>query len=1079
MNPAKFLPPRPVRALERERLMNKLLGWEDKKLVIMHAQAGQGKSTLAASYAAALGAPFLWYTMDRDDDNPEIFLSCFAEALRRTWPRHASTLQPAPTKSRFSMGAPQHGLEQWFTQAFGALPSSSLIVFDDYCNAPASPALSALLTLMIANMSTHVRFLVISRSRPELGLTRLRAARALGELTGEDLRFSDAEVQELFSFVFHMQLSQNEAALINAAAEGWPAGLVLMHEHLASLPPGERSLAITDRRAAGFRTHVFDYLAQEVFSHLPPDLRRFLLRTSIVDYLSPPLMELLTGLPASSPDKGASVASMVADLNRRNLFVASTGSEASLIRYHALFREFLRKKLTTQTKPVELKRLYTRAAAYLLDEGDVVRSIDLLLASGQFDRAAGQMELRGERLIAAGQAHTLLRWIEALPLEYGSRPWFLFFRALACKFTDPRTSLSFFELAHKGFRSAKKRPHGASGLMLSLCGIIEASFHSSGDFKRMARAAETARALLRRPTRESAGARARLLLAAGMAWFFIGKLKHGSEALKEALEQFRKQGDHYYLITSAVYLTPCALYQGDFPLARDAVRKGLEANNAIGDDSGGRAALMLVAAMTALFEGNFAEAQERIDACKGLADTHSLESMAFLSLDVGGWLRIAQGDYRGAELMLKECKRRGEESKNAFFSASSAHLLAIAFLFQGKLDQAKTESDYALSVQSRSGSALFHAIYLIASGAIHMKLGLHRRAEKELLASVAMLREMKAGQQEANARLVLAQLYGKMEKPDKALEHLRQGFSIGRTCGFRYYALFSAAELAEMARSAVSQGICVDYCSDLLTGGAAARTAPLLKACCLGGFKMYRGADLITDAQWKSKRAKTLLKMLAAQDNGRLTRDQAVELLWPDARPRSFRATFNSLLHRARKVLEPEAAQGADGSCIRLEEELIMLDRKRVWTDAGEFLTCLESARAMKASRKLDAALQEYEKAIRLYQGDFLPEELYSDWAAPMRDRLRMQYAKALREAADIAEATGRRDRTLAFHERLFFSDPCNETVCCWLMMRYHTDGRRNDAIRTYERCERSLSGELDLEPGDETRKVYRSIIGV
>ena len=107
-----------------------------------------------------------------------------------------------------------------------------------------------------------------------------------------------------------------------------------------------------------------------------------------------------------------------------------------------------------------------------------------------------------------------------------------------------------------------------------------------------------------------------------------------------------------------------------------------------------------------------------------------------------------------------------------------------------------------------------------------------------------------------------------------------------------------------------------------------------------------------------------------------------------------------------------------------------------------------------------------------------MPEDLYSDWAAPMRDRLRIRYLRALEDAAVIAESSGDRDRTLRFYERMFSADPCNEKACCWLMTRYHSDARRGEAIRTYERCERALSRDVDLEPEEQTKKLYRRIIG-
>jgi len=452
--------------------------------------------------------------------------------------------------------------------------------------------------------------------------------------------------------------------------------------------------------------------------------------------------------------------------------------------------------------------------------------------------------------------------------------------------------------------------------------------------------------------------------------------------------------------------------------------------------------------------------------------------MVFLSLDIGGWLKIAQGDYPGAVLLLSECKRKGEESQNAFFSASAAHLLAIAYLFQGRLDQAKQESDYALAIRTQSGSKLFHAIYLIASGAIHVKLNKHRQAEKELLTAVRMLRQVKAAQQEANAHLVLARLYTILKRTDPARKHLREGFFIGKERGFTYYALFNAAELIELANAALAHGICVDYCSLLIDNQARSGAPPLLEIKCLGGFRAMREKILVRDSEWKSKRAKQLVKLLVAQDGHTLSRDSAMEMLWPDMDPDMLGPTFNSMLHRVRKVLEPASVPDGSTSFILHTDGVVKLNREIVRTDVGQLLYHLDTTDRMKSNRKPGNILEEYEKAFDLYEGDFLPEDLYSDWAAPMRDRLRIRYLRALEDAAAIAESSGDRDRTLRFYEKMFSADPCNEKACCWLMVQYHSDARRGEAIRTYERCERAMNRDLDLEPDEETKKLYRRIIG-
>ena len=507
------------------------------------------------------------------------------------------------------------------------------------------------------------------------------------------------------------------------------------------------------------------------------------------------------------------------------------------------------------------------------------------------------------------------------------------------------------------------------------------------------------------------------------------------------------------------------------------MRKGLEAHTAIPDEAGCRAALFLVEAMTALFEGDFAEAQHKLAQCRELADSHALESMVFLSLDIGGWLKIAQGDYAGAVLLLTECKRKGEEAKNEFFSASAAHLLAIACLFQGKLAQAKKESDYALAIRTQSGSKLFHAIYLIASGAIHLKLAKHRQAERELLIALKMLQQIKAAQQEANAHLVLARLYQTLKKSDAARRHLREGFSIGQDRGFTYYALFKTEEMIDLASAAVEQGICPEYCARLIDDQTSSGKTPYLMIKCLGGFRAMRGRVPVRDAEWKSKRAKTFVKLLVAQDGYSVSRERAAEMLWPDLDPDELGQTFNSMLHRVRKVLEPKHVSAKTGSCILHQDGIIKLNKDVVWTDIGQLRFHLDTTERMKSSGQPENIVGEYEKAFDLYAGDFLPEDIYTDWASPVRDHLRIRYLRALEDAAGIAESSGDRDRALRFYEKMFSADPCNEKACCWLMTRYHSDARRREAVRTYERCERALSKDVDLEPDEQTKKLYRRIL--
>ncbi len=1077
MHAAKFLPPRPVPILHRDRLANRLLLWEDKKLVLIQAQAGQGKSTLAAAYARALTTPFVWYNLDREDENPDLFLTCLGHALQKAFPDQLHRIPPAPQNSLVPVSF-REGIRRWLEQVFTPLIRPCLLVFDDLHAATSSPGLIQILKMLLEETPAHIRIVILSRTRPGLDIAALRAKQAVGEITGSDLRFSDREVHDLFSSVFDMPLGRNETAMISRNTEGWPAGLVLMHEYLSSLPPGSWPEALKHPGDSRFHQHIFDYLAQEVFSHLPGDLQQFLLTTSITDYLPFPLIRKLCALRKNKSPRLPPEAALQ-QLKAGNLFVNGLDDAGSVIRYHALFREFLQKKLHAAISPSEIRRLYSTAAGFFWKSGDRIRAIDLLLASGQHERALHGIEECMPGMIAAGRTSTTLRWQEALPEKHRRNAWFLLSRAVSCRFTDSQTALALFDLARRRFRTSPVSRQRASGQALALCGLIESCFHSGGDFVRMERSAAQAGVLLEQTRRAtSALQQGRLLLAMGMAWFFTGRLRESTSALLKALDLFAARKDHFYQITSAIYLAPCALYQGDFRTAREALRRGFQAQAAIPEEMGGKAALFLTTAMTALFEGDFREAQENIDQCKNLAEVHALHSIGFLSLDIQGWLKMAQGDYEEAERLLAECKHRGRQAGNAFFTASAAHLLAITCLFQNRLDRAQSESDYALSIRSQAGSKLFHAIYRIAAGAILLERGKPGLAERELLASLRMLHKVGAGQQEANAHLMLALLYERLGKRASWLRHLEAGFSLGQERGFTYYALLTPAELSRLADKAMAEGICSGYCASLLNGGAAGRAAPVLSVQSMGGFKVFRGKRPIRDAEWKSRRAKMLLKLLVAHDGQKLPKERVVEMLWPEKGPEDKHLLFNSMLHRARKALEPKPKPGCDIFCTYRDGDLIALNSDRVWTDVRQFRMHLLQAARLKAAGRSPELLREYEHMIELYKGDFLPEDVYVDWSAGVRESLRADYLRVLGDAGTLAESLGEQGKALQFYEKMFLADSCSEKACRWLMARYLAAGQRSAAIRCYERCERALSRDMDLEPEEKTRKLYRSIIG-
>lgn len=178
----------------------------------------------------------------------------------------------------------------------------------------------------------------------------------------------------------------------------------------------------------------------------------------------------------------------------------------------------------------------------------------------------------------------------------------------------------------------------------------------------------------------------------------------------------------------------------------------------------------------------------------------------------------------------------------------------------------------------------------------------------------------------------------------------------------------------------------------------------------------------------------------------------------------------------SRKIIDQPGAKPSD-SCIVQEGNLLCLNNDVVWTDVWQFLLNIDEAARLRAMAPAKA-MDEYEKAFALYKGDLIPEEIYDDWAIHAREEFRAAYFRAIEDAAGLSESLGDKGRAAALFERLFLADPCNEHACRWLMSWHMAAGRRGEAMRIFERCERALSRELDLEPDEKTRTLYKSIIG-
>lgn len=398
----KVTPPRPPQdqrpyLVARPRLFHKLDRGLFSRLTLVSAPAGFGKTTLTANWLAT--HPDLhvaWVALDADDNDPYRFFR-YLTAAHAHIPGFGSGLDGllhAPQAP-----APRLVAATWLSDV-AEVDGDLVLVLDDV-HFIETAVIHDALSYALDYLPDHVHLILISRSDPPLPLPRLRARRQLTELRTADLRFTAVEAAAFLNDVMGLPLDADAAAVLETRTEGWIAGLQMAALTMQGSDPAAQLAAFS-----GSNRFVFDYLADEVMGSLPPATQRFLLDTAVLQRLSAPLCNAVTGL-----DNGRE---MLLTLERANLFITALDPDRRWFRYHALFAEFLRQRLH-ETRPDDMARLRLRAADWFADDGQLDEAVDLYLAAGALDTAVALIVPHGRDMLMRGEGPRLKRWLDRLP----------------------------------------------------------------------------------------------------------------------------------------------------------------------------------------------------------------------------------------------------------------------------------------------------------------------------------------------------------------------------------------------------------------------------------------------------------------------------------------------------------------------------------------------------------------------------------------------------------------------------------------------------------------------------------------
>src|SRR3954453_676270 len=388
--------------VDRDSLLA-LLGAERRaRLTLVSAPAGAGKTTLLSQWHASASEerPFAWLSLDAEDAAPVRFWSLVIDVLRTVHPGFGE--QAAAALRAGGAGLTDVVVPLIVNEA-ATWPHVTVLVLDDLHAIGDAAEVHRSLGFLLDHMPATLHVAIATRSAPPLPVARLRARGELTEIRSRDLSFTDTEAAALLNRGFGLELAGAQVARLQERTEGWAAGL-----QLAGLPLG-RPGSDFDGFMAAFEGDVLAYLGAEVLDGLPADLRAFLVRTSILERLSAPVCDAVTG--------EGSALEVLDELDRRNLQVIPLDPERRWWRYHHLFAGLLRRELERTASAEDIAALHRRAAAWHREHDLSIEAVRHALAAGEGAEAAELVADHWMRTFNRGELMTVAGWLDALGTE--------------------------------------------------------------------------------------------------------------------------------------------------------------------------------------------------------------------------------------------------------------------------------------------------------------------------------------------------------------------------------------------------------------------------------------------------------------------------------------------------------------------------------------------------------------------------------------------------------------------------------------------------------------------------------------
>jgi LuxR family maltose regulon positive regulatory protein len=377
------------------------------KLILLSAPAGYGKTTLLSDWSSRLQIPCIWLSLDRYDNDLFRFLAYLHTGLQK----YGIDIKTQPLSQAQPKNILDHRILVSLINNITSFEPGFVLILDDYHRIK-NEQVHSTISFLLDNLPLNCTILIATRIDPPLQLARLRARGALCEIRAEELRFSETEAITFLNQSMKLGLETSEANSLNRKTEGWITGLQLAAISLRDNPEKGSFIAAF----AGNDRHIADYLVDEALARQTAGIQDFLIQTAILDQLSAPLCDAITG--------NGDAREILTQLEQSNLFLIPQDNVREWYRYHNLFQDLLLMRLRQNFQAEDIKELHELASAWFLSKDHIIDAIHHAFEADDIPKIVSLIESNIFTILDQGKIRTLQSWMSSIPENYKSdHPW--------------------------------------------------------------------------------------------------------------------------------------------------------------------------------------------------------------------------------------------------------------------------------------------------------------------------------------------------------------------------------------------------------------------------------------------------------------------------------------------------------------------------------------------------------------------------------------------------------------------------------------------------------------------------------